>query len=177
MGNKASVHNKFHIEDNKPKTVEAYSNRNGVTSLPIIYHKNTANEEIKINNKIKTSLKGVLDGLDVYPEFEDREHALIQNNVDIFKKRKNYLENKSKEKDNSTSSLEEINKFNYNIIKNHQWGQQSYVNTVGETVRIPIKPSKKELERELGKSFLKKGKNIVNKKMPRSRLSTNLLKR
>jgi len=177
MGNKASIQNKFHIEDNKPKTVEAFSNRSGGTSLPLIHHKNIANEEIKINNKIKTSLKGVLDELDVYPEFEEREHALIQNNVDIFKKRKNYLENKSKEKDNSTTSLEEINKFNYNIIKNHQWGQQSYVNTVGETVRIPVKPSKKELERELGKGFIKVGKNIVNKKMPRSRLSTNVLKR
>jgi len=139
--------------------------------LPAIQGKSQTTDSIRVNNRLKTTLKNALDALDVMPEYEEEEEeAPVNNAVDIFKKRKTYLDQREKEKDVMYSSLDEMNKFNYNIIKNNQWGQQTYANKAGESVRVPVKPSKKDLEKELGKS-------VVNKKMPRSRISTNLMKK
>lgn len=134
-------------------TGEESSQRNGYIPLPLIQNKVQNNDSLKLNYNIKTSLKGVLDALDMYPDYDENE-GLNLNNVDIFKKRKNYLDIKSKEKDRISNSQEEINKFNFNIIRNNQWGQQSNVSKTGDAVRIPIKPTKKDLERELGISNL-----------------------
>ena len=137
------------MKDDKTNIVGESSQKNNATPLPLIQNKVQTQDSLKLNNNIKTSLKGILDTLDVYPDYDENE-VLNINNVDIFKRRKNYLDVKSREKERNSNSLEEINKFNFNIIRNNQWGQQSYINKTGEAVRIPIKPTKKNLERELG---------------------------
>ena len=110
------------------------------------------------------SLKSALDSLDLIPEYE--ENRLESNNIDIFKRRKNYLQEKKElDKKLISSSLDEINKFNYNILKNKGWGQSAIDRLKLEEPKIYYTPNKKELERELGQ-------NIVNKKLPRSRIIT-----
>ncbi len=112
---------------------------------------------IKVNTKVG-SLKNTLESLDQIVEFEEHENESV-NNANFFK------QTKIKDKINDyQKSLEDINKFNFSIIKNAQWGAN---NTIGQNQKhdniTKYKPDLKEIEREVGK-------NIVQTKLPRARV-------
>ena len=152
------------FKDSSELSLPLLDNRNIKSSIPTFLTKTKTSESIRISNKLTMSLKSALDSLDLIPEYE--ENRLESNNIDIFKRRKNYLQEKKElDKKLISSSLDEINKFNYNILKNKGWGQSAIDRLKLEEPKIYYKPNKKELERELGQ-------NIVNKKLPRSRIIT-----
>ena len=124
-------------------------------------------DSLKVSGKLGLSLKNTLDVLDLAPDYNENAEGL--NNIDIFKKRKNYLEEqKETELKIISSSLDEINKFNFSILKNKGWGQNAVDRAKNEEPKIYHKPNKKELEKELGRK-------IVNTKLPRSRVITSFL--
>lgn len=124
-------------------------------------------DSLKVSGKLSLSLKNTLDVLDLVPDYNENTDGI--NNIDIFKKRKNYLEEQKEcERKIISSSLDEINKFNFNILKNKGWGQNGLEKPKNEEPKLYYKPNKKELEKELGKK-------IVNTKLPRSRVITSLL--
>jgi hypothetical protein len=86
----------------------------------------------------------------------------IIDNPNLFRK-SSY--NKKDEGGNSIkNSLDEINNFNMSIVKNNQWGSNySKLPKEGSRIKKSNKPDLKEIEREVGK-------NILNTKLPRSRV-------
>jgi hypothetical protein len=124
---------------------------------------------IKLNTKYGT-LKSALDGLDLIPEFDeivspDKIEKEDLNNSNLFKKTKM---GKMEQSENNTEgyirSLEEINKFNLSIVKNPAWGAgKSKINTDKYNNKTFYKPSRKDVEREVGK-------NVAETKLPRSRV-------
>lgn len=124
-------------------------------------------DQIKLNTKYGTSLRMHLEKLDLIPEFEENEKDRKKlNNENLFKKKNPY---KSKLNINEANDLNEMNKFNNEIITDSKWGStakrkegEDHFNTKQFT-----KPNKKNVEKELGK-------NIVNTKIPRARLLTKV---
>ena len=134
-----------------------------------LYNSHTLNHSVdvmRINYRLSGTLKSNLDILDLIPEYDENDYS--NNNIDIFKKRKTYLqEQKEQEKRKLTNDLEDIDKFNIKIIKNNQWGNISQEKSKNFNLfKKPSKPDRKELEKELGKK-------IVSIKMPRSRILSN----
>ena len=131
---------------------------------------NPAVETLKVSTKLTGSLKHALDVLDLIPEYKESENS--NNNIDLFKNRRNFnQEKKNFDKKLISSSLDEINKFNFEIMKNKGWGLYGSEKTDKPKLEGPkprFKPSKKALEKELGM-------NIVNTKLPRSRVLASLL--
>jgi len=109
-------------------------------------------EGITLSHKVTMNLKNTIDSLELIPELEEKfalEPNLEQKNtfMDIFRRRK--IAN------SKLNDLEEINKFNLSIINNNKWGSDSLNKGRLEPMRrIMIKPSKKELEKELGINYL-----------------------
>jgi hypothetical protein len=122
-----------------------------------IKSQNSQTNNIKVNTKLG-SLKNTLESLDQIVEFEEHENESV-NNANFFKN------TKMKDKlDDYQKSLEDINKFNFSIIKNAQWGANNSVGLNQKHDNITkYKPDLKEIEREVGK-------NIVQTKLPRSRV-------
>lgn len=94
------------------------------------------------------NLKNTIDTLDLIPEIDEKlgaEPDVNQKNsfMNIFKRKKF---------DNTKSAdLEEINRFNLSIINNNRWGLDSLSKARDEPKRrTVIKPSQKELEKEVG---------------------------
>jgi hypothetical protein len=124
---------------------------------------------MRVSNKLTTSLKITMEVLDMMPNYNDSDYPL--NNIDIFKKRKTYLEQqKENENQKLSSALEELNKFNLNILNNDRWGHN--INDrpkQKEPTKFPSKPDQKDIEREVGI-------NIMKKKRPRSRVWNSVSK-
>lgn len=127
---------------------------NGMTNLlntKNFVTKNTHNsmnnmETMKLSNKLTISLKSTLDVLDLIPEYEEKNYEDYLNNNDILKNRKN------EEKKDEGGSLDDINRFNFSIIKNQQWGNNNGGKISNSSfAKHPIRPNRKELEREMGK--------------------------
>jgi hypothetical protein len=145
------------------------NDRNQKIPLSLSSSINNTSESIKVNVKLAGSLKHALEALDLIPDY--KEDSFSTNNMDIFKKRKLYLEEKKQSEQKLISaSLDEINKFNYNIIQSKGWGNYGTEKQKLEEPKIYFKPNKKELENELGKK-------IVNTKLPRSRIITSLMEK
>ena len=157
------------LENNSEFMLPMINNRNLKSLLPSPMASVTNNtDSLKISNKIMGTLKSTLDSLDLIPDYYEK--AYDNNNVDIFKKRKNYLEEKKDFHHKLIStSLEEINKFNFSIMKNRGWGQTGVDSLKLDEPKTHFRPDKKELEKELGKK-------IVNTKLPRSRINASLNK-
>jgi hypothetical protein len=135
-------------------------------------------DNLKLSNKLTMSLKSTLDHLDYIPEYEEKLYEDEESMKNLGGKLiKDIRIKKSDDKDKEiiekqNASLELINKFNYSIIRNSQWGTNSVgglkdsnsnQNTaMGEPVK-KIKPNRKELEKEMGIY-------IVKTKLPRSRV-------
>jgi hypothetical protein len=135
-------------------------------------------DNLKLSNKLTMSLKSTLDHLDYIPEYEEKlyEDEESMNNLggrlmrDIKIKKSDDKEREIIDKQNA--SLELINKFNYSILRNSQWGSNSIAgikdgnlnhnSVIGEPVK-KVKPNRKELEKEMGIY-------IVKTKLPRSRV-------
>lgn len=110
-------------------------------------------DSIKVNTKYGT-IKSALDALELIPEYEERDGDKV-NQEDLFKERKKSDQVKEEEKQKVEAALEEINKFNSNIMKNQQWGTSAPTKTGNKkNINIPNKPNHKELERELGKILI-----------------------
>lgn len=109
------------------------------------------NESIRMTNKMTTSLKTVLDKLDLVPELDEK---LAEE--DISKNENNYSFMKNPrarkfQKFKSVSDLEEINKFNFSIINNQKWGLESLNIRKNDSRKLNIqKPNKLTLAKELG---------------------------
>lgn len=128
---------------------------------------NNTIESLKISRKINGTLKSTLDSLDLIPEYN--ENAYESNNIDIFKKRKVYLNDKKDfQRTLISTSLDKINQFNYSIMKDSGWGQSGAESLKVEQPKMHYKPNRKKLEKELGQK-------IVNTKLPRSRMVANSL--
>lgn len=118
------------------------------------FHANTVGnslnigEGIRLSHKVSMNLKNTIDTLDLIPEIDEKlgaEPDVNQKNsfMNIFKRKKF---------DNTKSAdLEEINRFNLSIINNNRWGLDSLSKARDEPKRrTVIKPSQKELEKEVG---------------------------
>ena len=114
-----------------------------------LYNSTPSLEGIKITNKMTINLKNTLDTLDLIPEIDEKlaEESNIKNNfLEIFKMKKVDV--------TKSNDLEEINKFNLSIINNIRWGSESLTRTKNEPIRKgAIKPTKKEIEKEVGKNI------------------------
>ncbi len=125
---------------------------------------------MRISNHLTKNLKSTLDFLDLLPNYNEYEKPL--NNIDIFKKRKTYLQEKNEmEKKNLDGDLDSINKFNLKILSNERWGS-NYNDTSNDKegiAKIPSKAYKKNIDKEVGI-------NIMMKKLPRSRVSNSMTK-
>jgi hypothetical protein len=128
----------------------------------------TPKDQIKMNTKYGTSMRMQLEKLDLIPEFEEHMEKDKKkfNNENLFKK-KNPA--KSKININGDRGLDEMNKFNKDLIKDSKWGESNkkYEGEDHSNIKQFTKPNKKIVERELGK-------NIFNTKMPRARLLTKV---
>ena len=121
-------------------------------------------DSIKLNNR-NTSLRMAIETLDLIPENEDNNLLYGKiNNTNLFK---NLKDEKNK---NDNKYLEEINSFNETILKNSSWGNSNMkTNNKDESqINYPIKPDKREIEKEVGKS-------VYNTKLPRNRMLTKAL--
>lgn len=144
-----------------------------------------SNHSIKTSNKLVSSLKNIIEKLDLIPELDDKKN---DENLELIKtNEENYIENiqnlikNTRNKRlrilNSISSLDEIDKFNASIIKNKNWGAEllSQKNSP-KTKRNAIKPTLSSLSKELGNIFScilhynLLGLHVVNKKLPRARV-------
>jgi len=117
---------------------------------------NSSETTMKISNKLTNSLKATFDILEYSPQYDNRKS--LENNKDtnkiinIYKKKNvNIQEQKDLEKKQISSSLDEINKFNFRILKNNNWGNDQVDKNNPELMRDFEKPIKRELEYELGK--------------------------
>lgn len=122
-------------------------------------------ESMKLSNRMTMSLKSTLDALDLIPEYEEDKDEEVNNlGGSIIANRK--VSRLSMDQDDN-ESLETMNKFNFSIIKNNQWGAglpgQGKSQGPGKK---HYKPDLRELEKELGSS-------VISKKMPRSRVFNN----
>ena len=147
--------------------IESRNQKN--TSLLNSQSFNRSIDTMIISNKLTRTLKSTLEGLDLIPNYDESNYE--NNNIDIFKKRKTYLQ-QQKDLQNSilNNNLEDINKFTLNIINNENWGLNNTDNIKSKKVsKRPVKPDIKELEREVGVK-------VVKSKMPRSRKSYSMLK-
>lgn len=136
-----------------------------------------SNEGIRITNKMTTSLKTALDKLDLVPELDEKlaEENPIRNENNF-----NFMKNprtRKFQKFKSVSDLEEINKFNFSIINNQKWGLESLNLKKSDSRKLNVqKPTRQTLAKELGKIsyfyLIFIGLNIVNTKLPRSRILT-----
>lgn len=128
------------------------------------------NDSIRLSNHLSKNLKSTFDILDLLPNYNENQYPI--NNIDIFKKRKTYLQEKNEvEKKSLDSALESINKFNWKILSNERWGM-SYNDASNDKegiVKMPSKPCKKDIEKEVGIK-------IMMKKLPRSRVSNSITK-
>lgn len=121
-------------------------------------------DSIKLNNR-NISLRMVIDNLDLIPEIEDNNLLYGKvNNTNLFR---NLKDDKNK---NNNKYLEEINSFNETILKNSSWGNSNMkINNKDQSeINYPIKPDKREIEKEVGKS-------VYNTKLPRNRMLTKAL--
>lgn len=144
------------------------NNRNLKSSLPNYPSNTKIFDSLRISTKLTGTLKMALDSLDLIPEYNENHYEIY--NIDIFKRRKNYLEEKKdSDKKLISSSLDQINKFNYSIMRNKGWGQSAMERLKLEEPKEYFKPDRKELEHELGQK-------IVNTKLPRSRIISSLNK-
>ncbi len=149
------------INNKKLNDVDANSNNyynNSSFSSPI-FMKGTlgksliSNDSIRITNKMTTSLKTVLDKLDSVPELDEKiaqgDHIRNENNLNFMKN----ISNRRFQKFKSLSDLEEINKFNFSIINNKNWGLESLNLGKSDSQKLNLpKPNKKTLSKELGKN-------------------------
>jgi hypothetical protein len=109
-----------------------------------------ADGRIKLSNKMTMSLKSTLDALDLIPEYEEKIDELNNNAINILRNRRNYIS--SMDDTSNKDGMEEINKFNLSIIKNNQWGNYNGPKKqFFDYLKSPVKPNKREIERELGK--------------------------
>lgn len=127
----------------------------------------TPKDQIKLNTKYGTSLRLQLEKLDLIPE--DDENSINKktiNNENLFKKTNPA---KSKININTERELDEMNKFNNEIIKDLKWGSTNNKRDGDDhyNSKQHIRPNIKNVEKELGK-------NIVNTKIPRARLLTKV---
>lgn len=118
---------------------------------------------IKMNTKYG-SLKSALDGLDMIHEYE--ENISLENddikNTNLFKTKKG--KTPEEEQEAYLKSLEEINKFNFSIVKNSAWGTGASKRIIDKSEnKTHVKPNFREIEREVGK-------NVAKTKLPRSRV-------
>jgi hypothetical protein len=131
---------------------------------------NTGHDSIKINNHLTKNLKSTLDFLDLLPNYNEFEHPI--NNIDIFKKRKTYLQEQSEmDRKNLDCALDSINKFNMKILSNERWGM-SHNDTSNDKeglAKVPSKAYKKNIDKEVGIK-------IMMTKLPRSRVSKSMSK-
>jgi hypothetical protein len=94
---------------------------------------------------------------------EDLNKEIIDN-TNLFKKTGNNYNKNEQNMNGLKNSLEEINNFNMSIVKNNQWGTfYSKIQKDSSNKKKLNKPDLKEIEREVGK-------NILNTKLPRSRV-------
>ena len=111
------------------------------------------NNSIRLANKMTSSLKTVLDKLDLVPELDEKlaeeGDSKNQNNYNFIK----YPRNRKFQKIKSVSDLEEIDKFNFSIINNQRWGLESLNLRKIDTRKLKVqKPTRQTLAKEIGKN-------------------------
>ncbi len=146
------------------------NNTNNNSNLQASQTFNTGHGSMRINNQLTKNLKSTLDFLDLLPNYKEYEHPL--NNIDIFKKRKTYLQEKNEmEKKNLDCDLESINKFNLKILSNERWGMSNNdtSNDKEGIAKMPSKAYKRNIDKEVGIK-------LMMKKLPRSRVSNSMTK-
>ena len=112
---------------------------------------NSIEEGIRLSSKETLNLRNTMDSLELIPELDEKMNAepgIAQKKtfMDIFgRKRLDQLKMKN---------LEEINQFNYSIINNTKWGEDSLNKGKVELGNRSVnKPTLKELERTIGNSL------------------------
>jgi hypothetical protein len=102
-------------------------------------------DTIKVSAKVGSNLKNTMEDLEVMPEFDE-----------LTKKYKGKAENvlkpvKKTEEEKNEPNYDEMNNFTLNILKNKTWGDQtSKDNRMRYSEFKPVKPSLKDLEKEVG---------------------------
>ncbi len=107
--------------------------------------KSNAFDSIKVSSKVGSNLKNTMEELEVMPELDE-----------LSKKFKGKAENvlktvKKQEEESKMPTYDDMNNFTLNIIKNKAWGNQvNKDNRMRYTEFKPVKPSLKDLEKEMG---------------------------
>ena len=101
-------------------------------------------DTIKVSSKIGSNLMHTFDELELMPEFDEMSKKYKG-------KAENVLKQKKKPEDDKQDNLDEMNNFALNIIKNKTWGSQpNKESRMRYTEHKPIKPSLKDVEKEIG---------------------------
>lgn len=137
--------------------------------------KSDSNEaRLEFNYSQGNSFKNAIENLDLLSVKEEKEMEdkfSVLDKSDIFKEHRNTKDYIHSNKMNKTG-YESINKFNYSLVQNTQWGTTNTSKGRGVNATVyskhPIKPHTNQLLQELGQKML--SKNFL----PRSRLKHNI---